>query len=91
MEVSQGADLEIIRSKIIKRPKDISRLVNELFEVDERVVIYTPRFRLLYRNVKTGDEKAVEFDGVTAKRIQQSKCEGLQGGLPVPPPPPPPP
>jgi hypothetical protein len=87
-EIAQDADLDIIRSRIIKRPKDINRLVNELFEVDERVVIYTPRFRVLYRNVKTGEEKMMEFDGVTARRIQ-SKYVALHGGLPTPPPPPP--
>jgi len=69
-EIAPDADLDIIRSKIVKRPKDINRLVNELFEVNERAVIYTPRFRVLYRNVKTGEEKTVEFDGVTAERIQ---------------------
>jgi len=89
-EIAQDADLDIIRSRIMKRPKDINRLANELFEVDERVVIYSPRFRVLYRNVKTGEDKAIEFDGVTGKRIQQSKHAGLPGGLPVPPPPPPP-
>lgn len=72
-EIAQNMDLDVIRSRIIKRPKDIKRLVNELFEVSERVVIYTPRFRVLYRNVKTGEEKAIELDGVTAKRIKQSK------------------
>jgi len=69
-EIAQDADLDIIRSKIFKRPKDINRLVTELFEVNERAVIYTPRFRSLYTNVKTGEMKAVEFDGVTAQRIQ---------------------
>jgi hypothetical protein len=69
-EIAQDTDLDIIRSRIFKRPKDISRLVNELFEVSERAIIYTPRFRVLYTNVKTGEMKAVEFDGVTAQRIQ---------------------
>jgi hypothetical protein len=69
-EIAQDADLDIIRSKIFKRPKDINRLVTELFEVNERAVIYTPRFRVLYTNVKTGEMKAVEFDGITAQRIQ---------------------
>jgi hypothetical protein len=32
-------------------------------------VIYTPRFRILYRNTKTNEEKSLEFDGVTAKKI----------------------
>jgi hypothetical protein len=70
-EIAQDEDLDIIRSKIFKRPKDVNRPVTELFEVNERAVIYTPRFRVLYTNVKTGEMKAVEFDGVTAQRIQR--------------------
>jgi hypothetical protein len=72
-EIAPDADLNIIRSRILKRPKDINRLVNELFEVSERAVIYTPRFRVLYKNVKTGEEKTVELDGVTAERIQNPR------------------
>ncbi|MGA2767639.1 MAG: hypothetical protein ABSF24_04915 [Candidatus Bathyarchaeia archaeon] len=90
-EIAGNADLDIIRSRIVKRPEDINRLVSELFEVDERAVIYTPRFRILYRNLKTGEEKTVEFDGVTAEKIQQSKHASSHCISPVPPPPPPPP
>ena len=72
-EIAPDADLDIIRSKIVRRPKDINRLVNELFEVNERAIIYTPRFRVLYRNVKTGEEKTLEFDGVTSERIQRAR------------------
>jgi hypothetical protein len=43
------------------------------------VVIYTPQFRILYKNVKTGAEKAMEFDGVTSDRIQPSKGRISQG------------
>ena len=72
-EIPPDADLEVIRSKILKRPKDINRLVKELFEVTERAVIYSPRFRVLYRNLKTGEEKTAEFDGVTSERIQRTR------------------
>lgn len=72
-EIAPNADLEIIKSKILKRPKDINRLVNELFEVTERAVIYVPRFRVLYKNARTGEEKTMEFDGVTAERIQRTR------------------
>jgi hypothetical protein len=72
-EITDDADLRIIRSKIFKRPKDISRVVKELFEVNERATIYSPRFRVLYRNLKTGEEKIMEFDGVTAERIHETK------------------
>ena len=89
-EIASNADLDFIRSKILNRPKDINRLVDELFEVDDRVVIYTPRFRAIYVNTRTREEKTVEFDGVTAERIQQSKHTSSSDSLPVPPPPPPP-
>jgi hypothetical protein len=70
-EIAQDADLDIIRSRIFRRPKDVNRSVTELFEVNERAIVYTPRFRVLYTNAKTGEMKAVEFDGVTAQRIQR--------------------
>jgi hypothetical protein len=88
-EIAGNADLETIRSRIAKRPKDINRIVCELFEVDERAVIFTPRFRVSYRNLKTSEEKTVEFDGVTAERIQQTKRPSAHDNPPVPPPPPP--
>lgn len=69
-EIAPEVDLEVIRSKILKRPKDINRLVSELFEVKERAVIYTPRFKVRFKNMRTGEEKTAEFDGVTAESIQ---------------------
>ena len=84
-EIAHDADMDIIRSRIVQRPTNISRLVSELFEVDERAVIYTPRFRALFRNMKTDEQRIVEFDGVTAARIQQGKHSDIS----IPPPPPP--
>jgi hypothetical protein len=80
-EIAPEADLDIIRSRILKRPKDINRVVTELFEVNERAVIYTPRFRALYTNSKTGEMKAVEFDGITAQKIQRPHPQGSQKPL----------
>ena len=70
-EVPENAEVDFVRERIVKRPKDVNRTVEEVFEVAERVVIYTPQFRILYKNTKTGDEKALEFDGVTANLIQR--------------------
>jgi hypothetical protein len=69
-EIPQDTDLNIIRAKILKRPKNINKIITELFEVNERAIIYTPRYRVLYTNLKTGEMKAIEFDGITAQRIQ---------------------
>lgn len=69
LEIASDADVGILRSKILRRPTDIRRIVRELFEVSERAVIYTPIYTVLFQNVRTGEVKAVEFDGVTSKRI----------------------
>lgn len=76
-ETNQDTDLDIIRSKILKRPKDINRLNLELFEVNERAIIYTPRYRVLYTNLKTGEIKAIEYDGITAQKIQRPHPQSL--------------
>lgn len=70
-EPKADEDLKIIRARIHRRPQDIYRLVSETFEVTERELIYAPRFRLVYTNVRTGEAKAIEFDGVTTERIQK--------------------
>ena len=72
-EVTENAEVDFVRERIVKRPKDVNRIVEEIFEVAERVVIYTPLFRILYKNTKTGDERALEFDGVTANLVQKRK------------------
>lgn len=72
-EVSENAEVDFVRERIVKRPKDVNRIVEEIFEVAERVVIYTPLFRILYKNTKTGDERTMEFDGITANLIQRRK------------------
>lgn len=68
-ELAKNADVNFVKERIAKRPKDLCRIVEEIFEVTERSVIYTPRYKLLFRNVKTGEEKILVLDGVTAKRI----------------------
>lgn len=89
-DIAENADVGMLRSRIYKRPADISRIVSELFEVTERAVIHTPRFRILYRNLKTNEERTIDFDGVTGERLQQRKPSISHGTISVPPPPPPP-
>jgi hypothetical protein len=68
-ELPENADVNFMRERISKRPKDMCRIVEEIFDVTERSVIYTPRYKLLFRNVKTGEERVLVLDGVTSKRI----------------------
>jgi len=68
-ELAGDVDVNFVKERIAKRPKDISRIVEEIFEITDRTVIYCPRYKLLFRNVKTGEEKILVLDAVTAKRI----------------------
>ena len=68
-ELPKNFEVNLLRNKIARRPKDLSKIIKEVFEVTERTVIYTPRFKLKYRNVKTNEEKILIIDGVTSKRL----------------------
>ena len=72
-EIDSEADVDLIRKRLVQRPENLSRIVNEVFEIGERVVIYAPRFKLSYLNATTYEVKTVEFDGVTSKRIPEEK------------------
>jgi hypothetical protein len=68
-ELAENVDVNFVRERIAKRPKDVSRVVEEVFEITDRSVIYTPRFKLRFKNLKTGEEKVMVLDGVTSKRL----------------------
>jgi hypothetical protein len=68
-ELGENVDVNFVRERIATRPKDVNRIVEEIFEITDRSLIYTPRFKLRFKNVKTGEEKVMVLDGVTSKRI----------------------
>lgn len=78
-EIPKNVEVNFVRDRLVKRPQNIKRVVDEVFEVAERVVIYTPEFKIIYKNVKTGEEKALVFDGVTSERIRHGKSTISQG------------
>lgn len=69
-EVAPDIDLDTARPRLVQRPVDIKRIVSEELEIDQRSLIYTPRFVLKYKCPKIGKEAYLEFDGVTLKQIK---------------------
>ncbi len=67
--LGEDVDVNFVKERIARRPKDVSRIVEEVFEITDRSVIYTPRFKLLFRNLKTSEEKVMVIDGVTSKKL----------------------
>lgn len=69
LKAAPNRDVDALRHKIVRRPPDIERVVQELFKVSERSMIYTPIYKLAFKNVRTGQVKTVEIDGVTGRAI----------------------
>ena len=68
---SPRKDIDMVKSRIVKRPSDIAEIEEELFDISEHAVIYSPLYEITFRNVRTGDEKVVKIDGVSAKIISE--------------------
>jgi len=74
-EMSTEKEVEILKSRIVRRPSEILCIHNELFKVSERAVIYKPMYKVTVRNVKTKKETTMIIDAITGKTtsaIQQT-------------------
>jgi len=69
VQVSPQKEIELVKAKIVKRPSGVAKIEDELFQVLEQAVIYSPIYEIVFLNVRTGEEKLVKIDGVTAKII----------------------
>jgi hypothetical protein len=67
LEIPQQKEVEIVRSKIVKRPPKIKRVISELFEISERVIVYVPFYELEYESTKTNEKKALRINAITSK------------------------
>ena len=69
VRISPRKGVEIVKSKIVKKPLDVDVIEDELFQISEHAVIYSPIYAIKFRNLRTGEEKIIRIDGVTAKII----------------------
>ena len=69
IHASSQKEINLVKSRIVKRPSEIGRIEDELFQVSEHAVIYSPIYEITFRNSRTNEDKLVKIDGVTAKII----------------------
>lgn len=67
VQVSPRKEIDMVKSRIVKRPSDVAKIEDEMFQISEHAVIYSPIYEITFRNVRTGEERLVKIDGVTAK------------------------
>jgi len=71
LEFEPESEVEIVRSKIFKRPPDTFKVIRERFEVSDRSLVYIPIYEITFKNVRTGETKKVRIDGVNGKSLSQ--------------------
>lgn len=66
-EMATQKEVDILKSRIVRRPSEILCVHKELFKVSERAVIYKPMYQVTVRNVKTKKEATLIIDAITGK------------------------
>ncbi len=66
LEISREEEIDFLRSKIVNRPSDVV-VTKEIFEVNERTVVYLPMYYLTFRNIKTRKMATLKIDGITGQ------------------------
>ncbi|MEJ2242573.1 MAG: hypothetical protein P8Y18_10610, partial [Candidatus Bathyarchaeota archaeon] len=69
LQISPQKEIELVKTRIVKRPSEVTKIDDELFQISEHAVIYSPIYEITFRNVKTNEERLIKIDGVTAKII----------------------
>jgi len=67
VKLTPQKEINLVKARIAKRPSNVGKIEDELFQISEHAVIYSPIYEITFRNVKTSEEKVVKIDGVTAK------------------------
>jgi len=68
--VSNKEVIDMAKSKLIRRPVDVGAINDELFQVTEHAIIYSPVYKITFKNMKNNEEKTVSIDGITAEIIK---------------------
>ncbi len=72
VNISVDEEIDIIKSKIVNRPANSDFIIKEIFEINDRMIVYTPMYELIFQDNKTSDEIILSIEGTTG-RISISK------------------
>jgi hypothetical protein len=67
VNITLEEEIEFLRNRIVKRPANAEVIIREIFEINERMVIYAPVYELVFQNNRTAEERILLIDGVTSK------------------------
>jgi hypothetical protein len=64
-KISLEEEITLLRSRIAKRPSDVAEIIREIFEINERIIIYSPIYELTYQNIKNGKQVTALINGIS--------------------------
>lgn len=67
IRMTDEKEVDILKSRLIKRPSDILTIHHELFKVAERAEIFKPMYKVVVKNFKSQKELILSIDAITGK------------------------
>ena len=67
--ISGNEIIDMLRSKIARRPTDLAKIIREIFEINENTIVYRPFFEFTFHNTKTKDYVTLKIDGVSGDKV----------------------
>ena len=69
ISISKNELIELLRSKIAKRPPDLVNIIRENFEIRENMIVYKPFLEFTFHNIQTQEYVTLQVDGVSGDKI----------------------
>jgi hypothetical protein len=66
--ISCEEEVDFLRSRIVNRPSE-GEITREIFEVNDRALVYSPIYQLTVQNARTKEKVTVKIDGITAEIV----------------------
>jgi hypothetical protein len=67
INISVDEEIQLIKSRIVKRPLNADVIIKEVFEINDRMIVYNPMYELVFQGTKTSQVITLLVDGVTGK------------------------
>ena len=69
LSISVYEIIELLRSKIARRPPDLAEIIREIFEINENTIVYRPFFEVAFHNTKTNKHVTLRVDCVSGEKV----------------------
>jgi carbonic anhydrase/acetyltransferase-like protein (isoleucine patch superfamily) len=69
VRISVNEIIELVRSRIAKRPPDLAEIIKEFFEITENTIVYRPFFEFTFHNKKANKYATLRVDGVSGEQF----------------------